>query len=153
MSLSYTIDHAVASVEDVSVEVAAKSEMTKLGTSTDPKTGEQETKYALNSGDNSYQAFVIYRNLVQKRAVGAVRKFSITFMTWATALDSVSGLETKRPISVSTTYTVPGDMTIEIADLDDLLGNAFSFQFLSVTAKVRDTTWLATLLRGGTEVK
>jgi hypothetical protein len=39
-------------------------------------------------------------------------------------------------------------MTVEVADADDLLGNLFSFAYLSVTTKVRNTAWLQDMLYG-----
>jgi len=153
MTISYAIDHLSTSVEDVSVEVAAKSEMTLQSTTTDPKTGEVTSTYVLASGDNGFPAFVTYRASVQNRASGSVRRLSMTLSTWATKSDSVSGTDEKKNLSIGVTITVPSDMTIEVSDVDDLIGNAFSFLYLSVTAKVRDTSWLQKLLYGIPQVK
>jgi len=153
MTITYSIDHISTSVEDVSVEVAAKSEMTLQGTVIDQKTGDVTSTYVLASGDNSYPATVAYRSAVQNRASGAVRRMSMTFSTWATRSDSVAGTDEKLPLTGSIAFTVPADMTIEVADMDDLVGNLFSFAYLSVTTKVRDTTWLQKLLYGIPQVK
>jgi len=153
MTVTYSIDHVASSVEDVSVEVAAKSEMTLQSTFTDPKTGDVTSTYVLASGDGNYPATVSYRSSVQSRSTGAIRRISMTFSTWATAADSVTGIDTKKPISVTTSFNIPADMTIELADMDDLIGNSFSLLFLSVTTKVRDTTWLQKLLYGIPQVK
>lgn len=153
MTITYSIDHVSTSVEDVSVEVAAKSELTLQSTDVDPKTGEVVSTYVLASGDNSYPANVTFRSSIQNRASGAIRRMSMTFSTWATASDSVAATDTKKPITASVSFNVPADMTIEVADLDDLAGNLFSFLYLSVTTKVRDTTWLQKLLYGIPQVK
>lgn len=153
MTITYSIDHISTSVEDVSVEVAAKSEMTLQGTITDPKTGDVTSTYILASGDNSYPATVAYRSSVQTRAGNAIRRMSMTFSTWATMSDSVSGLDTKRPVVASISFNIPADMTVEVADMDDLAGNLFSLLYLSVTTKVRDTGWLQKLLYGIPQVK
>lgn len=153
MTITYSLDHVASSVEDVSVEVAAKSEMTLQSTSTDPKTGETSSVYSLASGDNAYLAIVTYRNSVQNLNKGSVRKMSVTLSSWATATDDVANTVTKKPIFATAVYTVPADMTIETSDMDDLIGNLFSFHYLSVTSKVRDTTWLQKLLFGVPQVK
>lgn len=153
MSITYSIDHIATSVEDVSVEVAAKSEMTLQSTSTDPKTGEVVSTYVLASGDNSFPATVTFRNSVQNRNNGAIRRVSMQFSTWATSSDSVTGIDTKKPFIGSVAFNIPADMTVEVADMDDFIGNLFSFLYLSVTTKVRDTTWLQKLLYGVPQVK
>jgi len=153
MTITWSIDHLSTSVEDVSVEVAPKSEMTLQSTTTDPKTGEITSVYNLASGDNAFLASVTYRSSIQKRAIGDVRKISMTFSTWATMSNSFDGTETKKPVSVSCTILGPADMTLEVADLDDLIGNGFSYLYASVTSKVRDTSWLGKLLYGVPQVK
>lgn len=153
MSITYSLDHVATSVEDVSVEVAAKSEMTLVGTDTDPKTGEIASTYVLASGDDAYKATVTYRSVLQKRAGDTVRRLSMTFSTWARASNSVSGIDTLKPFVGTVSFVIPADMTIEIADMDDFIGNVFSFLYLSVTTKVRDTTWLQKLLYGIPAVK
>jgi hypothetical protein len=152
MTITYSIDHLNTSVEDVSVEVAAKSEMTLQSTDVDPKTGEVVSTYVLASGDNSYPAIVTYRSSVQNRANGAIRRMSMTFSTWATAADSITGIDIKKPLLGTVSFNVPADMTIEVADMDDMIGNLFSFCYASVTTKVRSTTWLQKLLYGVPQV-
>jgi len=153
MSLTYSIDHALTSVEDVSVEVADKANMVFQGNKTDPKTGEISASYVVSNGDNSYPATVTYRSVVQNRASGPVRRISMTFDTWATRSDSVSGLDTKKSLSGTISVNMPADITVETADMDDFIGNLFSYLYLSVTTKVRDTTWLGKLLFGIPQVK
>lgn len=153
MAITYSLDHVLTAVEDVSVEVADKANMVLQSTSTDPKTGDVVSKYVISNGDNSFPAYVTYRNAVQKRTAGVIRRVSMTFDTWATMSDSVTGLDTKKPFSGTVSFNMPADMTVETADLDDFIGNLFSFLYLSVTTKVRDTTWLGKLLFGIPQVK
>lgn len=153
MTITYAIDHALTSVEDVSVEVCDKANMVLQYTSTDPKTSEVTSSYVISNGDNSYPATVVYRSSIQNRSTGPIRRFSMTFNTWAARADSVSGIETRKPITGTISVNMPADMTIETADMDDFVGNLFSFLYLSVTTKVRDTTWLGKLLFGIPQVK
>lgn len=148
MTITYSIDHLSTSVEDVSVEVAAKSEMTLQSTTTNQKTGEVVSTYVLASGDNSFPATVSYHSLIQNQRSGPVRRIVVNFATWATKVDDVSGETTKKPVLGTIAFNVPADMTIEVADMDDLLGNLISFAYLSVTTKVRSTAWLQKLLYG-----
>jgi hypothetical protein len=147
MTLSFTIDHTVASVEDVSVEVAAKSELTR-SSQINRADGTVGTVYYLASGDNSFPATVTYESQVQKRQAGQVRRLAITFRTWAVETDSVSGLDRRVPISAQLSFLIPADMTIEVADLNVLLGNMFSFAYSGVSSKLRNTAWLQKLLYG-----
>lgn len=153
MAITYSLDHVATTVEDVSVEVADKTNMVLQSTSTDPKTGEIVSTYVLSTGDNSYPAYVTYRIALQKRATGMIRRMSMTFDTWAVMSDSVSGLDTRKPFSGTVSINAPADMTIETADGDDFIGNLFSFLYASVTTKVRDTAWLGKLLFGIPQVK
>jgi len=152
MTITYSIDHLVTSVEDVSVEVAAKSEMTLQSSDIDPKTGETVSIYVLASGDNAYPSTVTYRSGVQNRSGNQVRRISITFNSWAVVADSVSGVDTRKPISGTVSFVVPADSTTEVADMDDMLGNLFSFCYASVTTKVRSAAYLQKLLYGVTQV-
>jgi hypothetical protein len=152
MTVSFSIDHLSTSVEDVSVEVAAKSEMILQSSDVDPKTGDVTSTYVLASGDNAFPATVIYRTSLQKRAGAAVRRLSMTFNTWSVSTDSVTGIVIRKPLSATVSFVIPADMTVEVADMDDLVGNLFSFLYLSVTTKVRDTAWLQKLLYGISQI-
>jgi hypothetical protein len=152
MTVSFSIDHLSTSVEDVSVEVAAKSEMILQSSDVDPKTGDVTSTYVLASGDNAFPATVIYRTSLQKRAGAAVRRLSMTFNTWSVSTDSVTGIVVRKPLSATVSFVIPADMTVEVADMDDLVGNLFSFLYLSVTTKVRDTAWLQKLLYGISQI-
>jgi len=152
MSQSYSIDHLVTSVEDVSVEVAAKSELSFSNSGID-NSGLPFATYSLASGDNAFPATVTFKSGIQPRKnAGSVRYIAVQFNTWATKTDSVSGVDTKSPLQAQVSFTLPTDMTIETADMDDLVGNLFSFLYPSVTTKVRSTAWLSKLLYGGVTV-
>lgn len=148
MSITYTIDHAASSVEDVSIEVAAKSEMTLRRVYTDQKSGELRAEYVLASGEPKYPATVTYFTAVEKLGSSPTRRSGMIFETWAVATPSTSDDVTRKKISYKHEFVVPGDMVLELADLDDLMGNGFSFMYPSVTTKVRSTAWLQDLLFG-----
>lgn len=152
MTISYSLDHVSSSTEVVNVELAAKSEMTLRSTSVDPKTGETTSVYVLASGDMNYPATVTYRTAIQNRANGAKRRISMTFSTWAVQTDSVTGEEVRKEISTSISLLVPGDLTLELADIDDLIGVAFSFMYASVSSGARNTGYLQKLLYGVPQV-
>jgi hypothetical protein len=153
MTLTYSIDHAPTTTEAVNVEVAEKSGMTLVGTTTDPKTGEVVSTYVLATGDNSFPANVVYRAALQARSTGNIRRISMTFSTWARKSDSVSGTDTVKPLTGTISFNIPADFTVEVADLNNVLGSLMSYMYLSVTASVRDTTWLQKLLYGIPQVK
>jgi hypothetical protein len=152
MTLTYSLDHVLTSVEDVSIEVADKAALSHQKTSVDPKTGEQSTVYVIANGDTLFKSYVTFRYGLQNRGGQQVRRIAMQFDTWATKSDSVSGLDTKQPIQGMFQMLLPGDMLIEIADLDDFIGNCFSYLYASVTTKVRSTAWLSDLSFGITEV-
>lgn len=153
MTCSFDIEHLGTSTEDVTVEVAPKSEMVlKEGSVRDPKTGELSTTYILSSGDNAYPARVTYRSSTEVRGGGSVRKASMTFYTWATKTDSVTGDVERKSVTASISFILPADMTIDVADFDKLIGTLFSFLYQQVNTKVRTTTWLGKLLYGATQV-
>jgi len=152
MSLSYAIDHAVASTESVNVEVAAKSELTLVSTDIDPKTGAVISTYLLASGDANFPSNVTYRAEQQTRGGKTVRRVSMTFSTWATETDSVTGIVRHEPVTGTYSFVVPMAYTVELADMDDFIGNCFSFLYSSVSAGARTTTYLQKLLYGAPQV-
>jgi hypothetical protein len=130
------------------VEVAAKSEMVLQSTVSDPKTGAVVSTYVLASGDNSRPATVVYRSELQKRASGNIRRVSMTFTTWAVKADEDDVIVDWKEISGTYSFNIPADMTIEVADMDEFIGNCFSFLYASVTSGDRNTSWLAKMLFG-----
>lgn len=146
--LTYSLEHVNASTEVIDVEVAAKSEMVLRSLAIDPKTGSQEATYVLASGDNSRPATVVYRSELQKRAAGPVRRVSMTFNTWAVRSDDVAETDEYAPISGTFSFNLPADMNIEVADMDDFIGNCFSFLYESATSGDRATGYLSKLLFG-----
>lgn len=151
MAHSYSIDHAVSSTESVLVEVAAKSEFVSQGTSIDPKTGARVNTYALGSGDTGYQATVEYRVEDQTRSGDPVRRVTMTFRTWATD-DDGAGVVLKKPILGQFIMNIPLSFTIEVGDLDDFIGNCFSFLYASQSSGARATGYLTSLLFGSPKV-
>jgi hypothetical protein len=153
MAITYSLDHVVSTTESVLVEVAEKTDMVLQGTTTDPKTSESVSTYVIATGDNSHPATVTYRNGIQNRSGGQIRRVSVTFSTWARSSDSVTGAVVVKPITATVSFNIPADMVIETADFDDFIGNIFSLLYLSVTAGARDVTWIAKLLYGVPQVK
>jgi len=151
MSHTYSIDHANASTESVLVEVAEKSYMTLQSTDVDPKTGDILSTYVLATGDASYPATVTYRVQNQTQRGKPVRRIVVTLNTWATDDDGL-GLVLKEPISSSFSMVIPASFTIELADLDDFIGNMFSFLYASQSAGARNTGYLQKLLYGVPQV-
>jgi hypothetical protein len=152
MALSYAVDHANASTESVNVEVAAKSELTLVSTDVDPKTGAVTSTYLLASGDANFPSYVTYRAEQQTRGGKSVRRVSMTFSTWATETDSVTGVVRHEPLNGTYSFVVPMAYTVELADMDDFIGNCFSFLYASVSAGARSTTYLQKLLYGAPQV-
>jgi hypothetical protein len=153
MTVTNDIDHIVATLEDVSIETADKSAMTLHRTENDEKTGENSSVYILPSGDITYPATVTYRSSLNKRGGAPTRRISVTLSTWARSTDSVTGEVIVKPMSGTISMNIPTEIQVDLADVMQFLGNLFSFCYLSVTTKVRSTTWLALLLFGGTQVK
>lgn len=153
MTITYSLDHVTSgSTESVLVEIAEKSAVSLIRTAEDPKTNEVSSTYVLPSGDSSYPATVTYRSALNGKVDKLVRRISCTFSTWATKDDDVTGEIKKSIISVTMSFNIPQDVQIEVADLDDLMGNLFSFMFPSVAAGVRSTAILAQLLFGVTQL-
>jgi hypothetical protein len=152
MTITYSIEHVGTSVEDVSIEVAPKSDLCHMSHVNDPKTGENSTKYVLVTGNPAYPSTVTFRSAIAGPVGRATRRISMTFQTWLLQADSVAGTEKRSEISATLSFIVPTDIPVELADLDDMLGTVFSFLYEDVTSKVRDTTWLGKLLYGVTEV-
>jgi len=152
MTITYSVDHLPSSTESVTVEVAPKSELTLQSSDTDPKTGEVTATYVLSSGDIRFPAYVVYRVTPQNRASGSVLRISMTFSTWAVMSDSVSGIDTRKPITSTISMILPADISVSTANVDKLLGEIFSLMYSSVSSGTRTTTWLQKLLYGAPAV-
>jgi hypothetical protein len=152
MTITYDIEHVIATTEFVNVEVAEKSAMSLVSSTTDPKTGEVMSVYALTTGDPSRPATVTYRSSHQERKTGNIHRISVTLDTYAVKTDSVTGIVQYAPISATLSVNAPDVFQIETADLDDLVGNMLSLLYPSVSAGVRSTAWLAKLNFGVTQV-
>jgi hypothetical protein len=148
MSLTYTIDHAVATVEDVSVEVADKASLALQSTIEDTAGGVVST-YVINAGDPTYPATVVYRSaLVLPKGKPPYRRASVTLNSWARVADSVTGLDKLSPIQATISINIPQEFPVELADLNVFLGNLYSFTYPSVSTKLRATTTLSKLMFG-----
>lgn len=152
MTHTYSLDHVATATESVLVETAAKSEMTLVSTDVDPKTGDIVSTYVLSSGDSQFPANVTYRVATQSRGGQAIRRMSMIFSTWAVDDNSVDGVATRKPISGTIALNVPADITIELADMDDFIGNLFSFLYASQSSGARNTGYLQKLLYGVPQV-
>ena len=149
MTHTYSLDHVVVTTEFVSVEVAAKSEMTLQFTGPDPLNKDATIAvYRLLSGDAAYPANVTYRVENQTRKGAKIRRASMTFDTWAADDNSVDGTTARKPISGTISVNIPAEITTELADMDDMLGNMFSFMYASVSAGARNTGYLNKLFYG-----
>jgi len=148
MSLTYTIDHAVSTVEDVSVQVANKAALALIKTADDGNGG-VTSEYAINTGDPTYPAMVTYRSaVVTPKGKPSYRRISVTMSSWARVADSVTGLDKVAPIQGTISVNVPLDFSVEVADLNEFVGNLYSFTYPSVTTKLRATGTLSKLLFG-----
>lgn len=147
MAHTYSVDHASTTTESVTIGVAPKSELTK-GVPSVSNSGANLMTYKIGSGDPAYPATVVYSVEDQVRKGNPARRATMTLNTWASDYNDVTGLTEKRPISVQIAFVVPGDLTLELADLSQLLGDAFSFTYASVSAGVRDTGYLKNLQFG-----
>lgn len=152
MTHTYSLDHVASATESVNVETAAKSEMTLQSTDVDPKSGDVVSTYTLASGDSQYPAYVVYRIGSQNRGGNPVRRASMTFSTWAVDDNSVDGTAIRKPISGTISLLIPADITVELADMDDFIGNLFSFLYASVSTGARNTGYLQKLLYGVPQV-
>lgn len=152
MAHTISIDHLVTSTEAVNIEVADKANMVLLATSrmTGGKDG-WESVYGIGNGDSKYPARVTYGVENTERKGNPVRRISMKFETWAADDDGVS-VVIRKPIAVEMSFNLPADLTVELADLDDLFGNAVSFLYSSVSSGTRTTTYLQKLLYGGPQV-
>lgn len=152
MTITYALDHVASTTESVNVEVAPKSELALVRTYTDKTSDEVVSEYRIASGDELYPSTVAFRYGLQTRKGSEARRISMTFYTWATKTDSVTGEVSHEPISSTIQLLLPGRMTIEVGDLDDLLGNTLSFMYPSVSSGARSTVYLQALLFGRTQV-
>nr|QDH87789.1 MAG: hypothetical protein H1Bulk28FD40_000002 [Leviviridae sp.] len=148
MSLSYEITHVSAnSTESVTTLVADKSGRVFTNVDSDPKTGRITATYTLASGDVNHPATVEYA--VDPIALGAKNRYgSVTFRTWNTVTDSVSGEIKWWPIQATVSFVIASGAPVQLADFNKLIACAFSYTYASVASGVRDTAWLQNLLFG-----
>jgi len=140
-----------ASTESVTTVIAPKSSMTPGGSSTDPKTGRVTTIYNIASSDGIHVATVRYQ--VDPIAAGAKTRYgSVTFSTWVTSSDSVTGIITWFPIQATVSFVIQNGSPVVLADFNKLIAATFSFAYASVSSGTRDTAYLQRLLLGSATV-
>jgi len=150
MTISYEITHVSSnSTESVTTSIADKTGKVFTNVQADPKTGRITSTYTLNSGDVTHPATLRYSvDPVDLSAIGKTRYASITFNTWATQTDSVTGLITWFPVQATVSFVLPQGAPVQLADLNKLIAVIFSYTYASVSSGVRDTAWLQDLLFG-----
>jgi hypothetical protein len=141
-----------ASTESVTTPVADKTNLVLVSSDIDPKTGRTTAIYTLSGADAGYPITLTVNSDPSGPGVKS-RYCSMTFRTWVKQSSDVTDITTRWPIQVSVSFVVTGDAPLLLADLNTLVGVAFSYSYLSVAAGVRDTTWLAKLLSGSPQVK
>jgi hypothetical protein len=151
MSHTLSIDRVDTTTTSVDVEGIDQSNLILLSNSTDPKTGATISRYTLADGDPQYPTYVDIKNQVDPRDAEGIRRTSITLRTWSRDLDSVSGLEVIKPISVVIAMNLPA-MNLEVADVDQLLANAYSLTYGTVTMGARSVDLLNQLIFGLTQL-
>jgi hypothetical protein len=155
MSHSYAIEHAPGgTTESVLIEVSEKADFSlTFGPAPDPLNKNAIISiYTLANGDQTYPATVTYRVEAIKRDGKLVRRLSMTYDTWATDTDSVTGDVAREPISMTWSANVPTTFSVEVADFDDMLGNFFNFLYASQSSGARATTYISKLLFGASKV-
>jgi len=153
MSLSYAIEHASSNTtESLTISVAEKSTMTLQSTQVDPKTGRTTATYLISSGDVNHPAYVIY---VADPVLNAAktRYASVTFKTWATQTDSVTGAVLWYPVQSTVSFVIANGAPVQLADFSKFINCAMSYTYASVTSGAKDTAWLQSLLFGNPAVK
>jgi len=148
MTLSYAIDHVSSnSTESVTTIVADKSGRVSTQLDSDPKTGRNTSVYTLSSGDPNHPATITYS--VDPPSQDAKTRYgSITFRTWCTQTDSVTGIVTWWPIQATISFVITNGAPVQLADFNKLIAAIFSYSYASVSSGVRDTVWLQNLLFG-----
>lgn len=153
MTLSYGIDHVSSNTtESITTVLADKTTMVLVSSDVDVKTGRATATYVLATGDPNHPAQVIF-------AVDPVvnsnksRYGSVTFKTWSTQTDSVTGVVTYWPVQATMSFVIQNGAPVQLADFNKLIAAVFSYTFASASSGTRDTAWLQDLLFGSPQVK
>jgi hypothetical protein len=141
-----------ASTESVTVEVANKTSLVLISSDIDPKTGRATAIYSLSGNDPGFPITLTVNSDPQGPGVKN-RYCSITFRTWVTQYSDVTDVTNSWPVQASMSFVIAGDAPLSVAMLEELLGVAYSYSYLSVAAGVRDTTWVSKLLSGSPQLK
>lgn len=139
---------------DVSIKQLDRTYFGKVGLATyDPKSGTGKCTYTIASGDRLFPSTVVVTNvLAPSGAESAQRHVTIDFNTWALDVDDSGVLPTKaQPIHARIQYDVP-NIAVEVGDVQDMLANAFTLMYTTLTSKVMDTGIISATLWGETEL-
>lgn len=149
MSHSYEITHASSNTtESVTLSVADKTGMVLANIDADPKSGRITSTYILASGDVAHPATVQY-SVDPVKGDGKTRYGSVTFRTWATDTDSISGAIVWYPVQATVSFVIPDGAPVQLADFMKLIAVVFSYTYKAVASGARDTAWAQNLLLGG----
>lgn len=155
MSVSYDIAGVGGTAVDVNVEPVTQASLVWLGqTENKAKTGVTQS-YVLNTTDRSAPLQVHVYSAREKATGGKdVQKITWTLTSFVRATDSVTGLDPAKdqPISVTISMSIPFGTTVDVADLDKMLANAYSLTYPSATLGTRSTAHVSQLLLGGTKL-
>lgn len=160
MSISYTIEHVNAQNADGDTILIAgyqlHTDLVLVDTTTDPKTGDITTTYVVANGDPDYPAQAIYRCANQKRAGEEIKRLTATFITWAKAEDSVSGLVTRKQVRTGNFLEIPAGTKLTAEQLRDFVQQGFSLWYTptdSIVGTAMPADYIASMLFGITQVK
>lgn len=140
------------STESVTLEVADKTNLVLVSSDIDPKTGRATAIYSISGADPGRPVTLTVNSDPLGPTVKS-RYCSITLRTWVKQSSDVTDVTTYWPIQAGMSFVVTGDAPLVLSDLVSLLGTAFSYTYLSVSAGVRETTWAAKLLAGSPQIK
>lgn len=154
MTHTLSIDRVGGTPADVSIVQLDRTYFDKVGIATyDPKTGTGKCTYTIASGDRLYPSTVVVSNtLAPNGAEGAQRHVTIDFNTWARDVDNDGLVKEKvQPIHARIQWDVPS-IAVDVGDVQDMLANAFTLLYTTLTSKVMDTGIISATLWGGTEL-
>lgn len=149
MTHTLVIDNLSSDVSDVSVPLLDQSGISVMSDTIQPD-GTRTVTYVLPTGDPLYptRIFVTIRRDKDygPGKAGQIRT-SITIASWATDTDEDGMVVAKQPCSAAISWQLPF-VSVEAADVSQLLGNLFGLTFNTLTSKVRDTAVIGKLLFG-----
>jgi hypothetical protein len=126
MTITYNIDHV--NLTDPATMLLPRVDRTLMALlSTESNAGKElVSKYVLADGDPAYPAEITYRVAEQKRGSELTKRISITLSSWASKVDSVTGIEDRKPIVATISVNVPVEFTVEPGDIVGFMGSLYS---------------------------